>query len=124
MFALTSLILGIHKHCVLIKYSWKGLSYCAVLHLPVLILLEVSITRDKQSPELNEGLFQLEIIGFESLSFQVIAQRLMQSKQTIPHYYLSVDVNMGEVLLVRKELNKVKDLEIPTINSKSFVFSH
>lgn len=43
-----------------------------------------------------------------SLWFQVIAQRLMQSKQTIPHYYLSVDVNMGEVLLVRKELNKVK----------------
>lgn len=38
---------------------------------------------------------------------RVIAQRLMQSKQTIPHYYLSVDVNVGEVLLVRKELNKM-----------------
>ncbi|XP_017915273.1 PREDICTED: dihydrolipoyllysine-residue acetyltransferase component of pyruvate dehydrogenase complex, mitochondrial [Capra hircus] len=38
---------------------------------------------------------------------RVIAQRLMQSKQTIPHYYLSIDVNMGEVLLVRKELNKM-----------------
>ncbi|XP_068936474.1 dihydrolipoyllysine-residue acetyltransferase component of pyruvate dehydrogenase complex, mitochondrial [Petaurus breviceps papuanus] len=36
---------------------------------------------------------------------RVIAQRLMQSKQTIPHYYLSIDVNMGEVLEVRKELN-------------------
>lgn len=40
---------------------------------------------------------------------RVIAQRLMQSKQTIPHYYLSIDVNMGEVLLVRKELNKMLD---------------
>ncbi|KAB1254689.1 Dihydrolipoyllysine-residue acetyltransferase component of pyruvate dehydrogenase complex; mitochondrial [Camelus dromedarius] len=38
---------------------------------------------------------------------RVIAQRLMQSKQTIPHYYLSIDVNMGEVLLLRKELNKM-----------------
>ncbi|XP_012784680.2 dihydrolipoyllysine-residue acetyltransferase component of pyruvate dehydrogenase complex, mitochondrial-like [Ochotona princeps] len=38
---------------------------------------------------------------------RVIAQRLMQSKQTIPHYYLSIDVNMGEVLLVWKELNKM-----------------
>ncbi|XP_023410558.1 dihydrolipoyllysine-residue acetyltransferase component of pyruvate dehydrogenase complex, mitochondrial isoform X2 [Loxodonta africana] len=38
---------------------------------------------------------------------RVIAQRLMQSKQTIPHYYLSIDVNMGEVLSVRKELNKM-----------------
>ncbi|XP_013926228.1 PREDICTED: dihydrolipoyllysine-residue acetyltransferase component of pyruvate dehydrogenase complex, mitochondrial [Thamnophis sirtalis] len=37
---------------------------------------------------------------------KVIAQRLMQSKQTIPHYYLSVDVNMGEILELRKELNQ------------------
>ncbi|XP_077161452.1 dihydrolipoyllysine-residue acetyltransferase component of pyruvate dehydrogenase complex, mitochondrial isoform X2 [Paroedura picta] len=37
---------------------------------------------------------------------KVIAQRLMQSKQTIPHYYLSVDVDMGEILLLRKELNQ------------------
>uniref|UniRef100_A0A8C1XEV6 Dihydrolipoamide acetyltransferase component of pyruvate dehydrogenase complex n=2 Tax=Cyprinus carpio TaxID=7962 RepID=A0A8C1XEV6_CYPCA len=31
--------------------------------------------------------------------------RLMQSKQTIPHYYLSIDVNMDQVLELRKELN-------------------
>nr|XP_046174175.1 dihydrolipoyllysine-residue acetyltransferase component of pyruvate dehydrogenase complex, mitochondrial-like [Oncorhynchus gorbuscha] len=36
---------------------------------------------------------------------RVIAQRLMQSKQTIPHYYLSVDVNMDQVLGLRTELN-------------------
>ncbi|KAF7697087.1 dihydrolipoyllysine-residue acetyltransferase component of pyruvate dehydrogenase complex, mitochondrial [Silurus meridionalis] len=36
---------------------------------------------------------------------RVIAQRLMQSKQTIPHYYLSVDINMDQVLDLRKELN-------------------
>uniref|UniRef100_A0A8D0H3D6 Acetyltransferase component of pyruvate dehydrogenase complex n=1 Tax=Sphenodon punctatus TaxID=8508 RepID=A0A8D0H3D6_SPHPU len=37
---------------------------------------------------------------------KVIAQRLMQSKQTIPHYYLSIDVNMGRILVLRKELNQ------------------
>uniref|UniRef100_A0AAQ5Y4L2 Acetyltransferase component of pyruvate dehydrogenase complex n=1 Tax=Amphiprion ocellaris TaxID=80972 RepID=A0AAQ5Y4L2_AMPOC len=37
---------------------------------------------------------------------KVIAQRLMQSKQTIPHYYLSLDVNMDQVLELRKELNE------------------
>ncbi|XP_076146477.1 dihydrolipoyllysine-residue acetyltransferase component of pyruvate dehydrogenase complex-like [Alosa pseudoharengus] len=37
---------------------------------------------------------------------KVIAQRLLQSKQTIPHYYLSVDVNMEQVLELRKELNQ------------------
>uniref|UniRef100_A0A673XC93 Acetyltransferase component of pyruvate dehydrogenase complex n=1 Tax=Salmo trutta TaxID=8032 RepID=A0A673XC93_SALTR len=37
--------------------------------------------------------------------FILDAQRLMQSKQTIPHYYLSVDVNMDQVLELRMELN-------------------
>ncbi|XP_028666069.1 dihydrolipoyllysine-residue acetyltransferase component of pyruvate dehydrogenase complex, mitochondrial [Erpetoichthys calabaricus] len=37
---------------------------------------------------------------------RVIAQRLMQSKQTIPHYYLSVDVNMDNILEMRRELNE------------------
>uniref|UniRef100_A0A8C4YMD1 Acetyltransferase component of pyruvate dehydrogenase complex n=1 Tax=Gopherus evgoodei TaxID=1825980 RepID=A0A8C4YMD1_9SAUR len=40
---------------------------------------------------------------------RVIAQRLMQSKQTIPHYYLSIDINVGEILELRKELNKVSE---------------
>uniref|UniRef100_A0A673KBA0 Acetyltransferase component of pyruvate dehydrogenase complex n=1 Tax=Sinocyclocheilus rhinocerous TaxID=307959 RepID=A0A673KBA0_9TELE len=39
------------------------------------------------------------------VTHNVIAQRLMQSKQTIPHYYLSIDVNMDQVLELRKELN-------------------
>lgn len=54
---------------------------------------------------------------------QVIAQRLMQSKQTIPHYYLSIDVNMGKVLVLRKELNQVSPgilaWEKPTLFSAS-----
>ncbi|XP_019366142.1 PREDICTED: dihydrolipoyllysine-residue acetyltransferase component of pyruvate dehydrogenase complex, mitochondrial [Gavialis gangeticus] len=45
---------------------------------------------------------------------RVIAQRLMQSKQTIPHYYLSIDVNMGEILVLRQELNEevLKDVKL------------
>ncbi|XP_061754511.1 dihydrolipoyllysine-residue acetyltransferase component of pyruvate dehydrogenase complex, mitochondrial [Nerophis ophidion] len=46
---------------------------------------------------------------------KVIAQRLMQSKQTIPHYYLSVDVAMDQVMELRKELNeevKVRSLKL------------
>jgi len=37
---------------------------------------------------------------------RTIAKRLSESKQTIPHYYLSVDVNMDAVLALREELNK------------------
>ncbi|XP_076338805.1 dihydrolipoyllysine-residue acetyltransferase component of pyruvate dehydrogenase complex, mitochondrial-like [Tachypleus tridentatus] len=36
---------------------------------------------------------------------KVIARRLLESKQTIPHYYLTVDVDMEEVLKLRQELN-------------------
>ena len=43
--------------------------------------------------------------GRECSLFQVIAKRLLQSKTTIPHYYLSVDVEMDDVLALRKELN-------------------
>nr|CAG4648741.1 EOG090X08YX [Polyphemus pediculus] len=35
----------------------------------------------------------------------VIAKRLLQSKQTIPHYYLTVDVTMDSVLSLRQEFN-------------------
>ncbi|XP_006890838.1 PREDICTED: dihydrolipoyllysine-residue acetyltransferase component of pyruvate dehydrogenase complex, mitochondrial [Elephantulus edwardii] len=52
---------------------------------------------------------------------RVIAQRLMQSKQTIPHYYLSIDVNMGEVLSVRKELNKVIEKSGGKISVNDFI---
>ncbi|MBK1697845.1 pyruvate dehydrogenase complex dihydrolipoamide acetyltransferase [Rhodovibrio salinarum] len=36
---------------------------------------------------------------------KTIAKRLSESKQTVPHFYLSVDVEMDAVFKVRKELN-------------------
>jgi pyruvate dehydrogenase E2 component (dihydrolipoamide acetyltransferase) len=36
---------------------------------------------------------------------KTIALRLVQSKQTIPHYYLTVDIKMDDILRIRKELN-------------------
>lgn len=43
----------------------------------------------------------------------------MQSKQTIPHYYLSVDVNMDQVVELRKELNMVRVYEESCNRGKS-----
>ena len=37
----------------------------------------------------------------------VIAKRLLQSKQTIPHYYLSVDINMDSIMSLRQEFNSL-----------------
>ncbi|GFN89440.1 acetyltransferase component of pyruvate dehydrogenase complex [Plakobranchus ocellatus] len=40
---------------------------------------------------------------------QVIAKRLTLSKQTIPHYYLNIDVNVDKILSIRKQLNLSQD---------------
>jgi len=37
---------------------------------------------------------------------KVIAQRLSESKQTIPHYYLTSDIDMTRALSVRKQINE------------------
>jgi pyruvate dehydrogenase E2 component (dihydrolipoamide acetyltransferase) len=37
---------------------------------------------------------------------RVIAQRLTDSKQTIPHYYLTVDISMDQLTELRERLNK------------------
>jgi pyruvate dehydrogenase E2 component (dihydrolipoamide acetyltransferase) len=36
---------------------------------------------------------------------RIIAQRLQQAKQTIPHYYLTVDCDIGKLTAAREEIN-------------------
>jgi pyruvate dehydrogenase E2 component (dihydrolipoamide acetyltransferase) len=43
---------------------------------------------------------------------KVIANRLLESKTSIPHYYLSVSVEMDEVLKIRELLNKEEKVKI------------
>jgi len=40
---------------------------------------------------------------------KVIASRLTESKQTIPHYYLTIEVEMDKILKLRQALNKMSD---------------
>jgi len=35
----------------------------------------------------------------------VIAKRLLQSKQTVPHYYLNIDIQMDKITKLRQEFN-------------------
>jgi pyruvate dehydrogenase E2 component (dihydrolipoamide acetyltransferase) len=39
---------------------------------------------------------------------KIIADRLLESKQTIPHYYLTMDCTVDEILALRKRLNERK----------------
>ena len=47
---------------------------------------------------------------------KVIAKRLSESKQTVPHFYLSVDVEIDALLKARKELNESLETEKLTVN--------
>ncbi|MEQ8745301.1 pyruvate dehydrogenase complex dihydrolipoamide acetyltransferase [Pyruvatibacter sp.] len=50
-----------------------------------------------------------------------IAKRLTQSKQEIPHYYLTIDCNLDEVLRVRKQLNTAGEADGIKISVNDFI---
>ena len=51
---------------------------------------------------------------------KIIAQRLVESKQTVPHFYLTVDVRMDAILALRSRLNKITNTS-PKISVNDFV---
>lgn len=51
----------------------------------------------------------------------VIARRLLESKVTIPHYYLTADINMEKILKVRARFNKRLEKEGVKLSVNDFV---
>lgn len=43
---------------------------------------------------------------------KVIARRLSESKQTVPHFYLSVDCELDELVALRKKINEVSETRV------------
>lgn len=43
---------------------------------------------------------------------KVVANKLTHSKTTVPHYYVTVDVNMDKLLALRQQLNAAQDTKI------------
>lgn len=44
-----------------------------------------------------------------SMTRKVVARRLTEAKQTVPHFYLAVDVELDRLLAVRGEINESED---------------
>jgi pyruvate dehydrogenase E2 component (dihydrolipoamide acetyltransferase) len=65
-----------------------------------------------------------EVVPHDNIR-KVIAQRLTIAKQTIPHYYLSVDCDIGKLLSAREEINaaapKVDDKPAYKVSINDFV---
>lgn len=51
----------------------------------------------------------------------IIAKRLQQSKQTVPHFYLSADVNVDELLCLRQKLNKLLEKDSLKLSINDFI---
>jgi len=52
---------------------------------------------------------------------KVIAKRLQQSKQTVPHYYLTVECNMDNTMKLRQEINTTYDKEGVKLSVNDFI---
>ena len=45
-----------------------------------------------------------EVVPHDNIR-KIIARRLVEAKQTIPHFYLTIDCNIGKLLAAREEIN-------------------
>lgn len=52
---------------------------------------------------------------------KTIAKRLVESKMTIPHYYLSSEINVDNIIKLRKELNATLEKENVKLSVNDFV---
>jgi len=52
---------------------------------------------------------------------KVIAKRLQQSKQTVPHYYLTVECNMDSTMKLRQEINTSYEKEGVKLSVNDFI---
>lgn len=77
-------------------------------------------TQATQQPELSQtgSPIQINAVGdlYEDLKLttmrKVIASRLLESKQTIPHYYLNMDCEMDALMSFRKTLNETSPVKL------------
>lgn len=52
---------------------------------------------------------------------KIIAQRLLESKQTIPHYYLTVDLGLDNIVTLRKRMNELLEKEGVKLSINDFI---
>jgi pyruvate dehydrogenase E2 component (dihydrolipoamide acetyltransferase) len=70
-------------------------------------IVKQDVLATAQSPSTGAASFARgERVMPQSMMRQVIASRLTESKQNIPHFYLTADCNLSKLTALRKELNE------------------
>jgi pyruvate dehydrogenase E2 component (dihydrolipoamide acetyltransferase) len=85
----------------------EGLRASAVVPSASAAPSAISTPAPAPSDEKIRALFALgsyEVVPHDNIR-KIIAQRLVQAKQTIPHFYLTLDCNIGKLLAAREEIN-------------------
>jgi pyruvate dehydrogenase E2 component (dihydrolipoamide acetyltransferase) len=82
--------------------SGKGLKPAAPGAAPATPSIAPSMSDSQVRALFEEGSY--EVVPHDGMR-RTIAQRLTQSTQTIPHFYLTIDCNIGKLLAAREEIN-------------------
>jgi pyruvate dehydrogenase E2 component (dihydrolipoamide acetyltransferase) len=78
------------------------------------VALDVAAAPDRKSSSSAPQTHSAAVAGYDPLTYvevpldamrTMIARRLVEAKQTIPHFYLTTDVAVGRLLALRKEVN-------------------
>ena len=83
--------------------SGKGLAPSAAAAAPGAVPLAVQAPSDDKIRALFEP-GSYEVVPHDNIR-KVIARRLVEAKLTIPHFYLTLDCNIGKLLAAREEIN-------------------
>ena len=80
--------------------------------------------------DLDSAATQTSIPGLSTASYadsetsairQTIAKRLSQSKQTIPHYYLTVEIEVDQLIKLREQMNRMLAKESVKLSINDFI---
>jgi pyruvate dehydrogenase E2 component (dihydrolipoyllysine-residue acetyltransferase) len=82
--------------------SGKGMKPAAAAGAPTAPSIAPSMSDSQVRALFEEGSY--EVVPHDGMR-RTIAQRLTQSMQTIPHFYLTMDCNIGKLLAAREDIN-------------------
>lgn len=78
--------------------------YGRVIKSDILAAQNSSNNRDQNNNKLVQATEEYRAVPNSNVR-KIIAKRLLESKQTIPHFYLSIECNVDKLLALRQELN-------------------
>ncbi len=74
------------------------------------VLQALSSGIDSNSPNIISSNNAYDLLPVSNMR-KVIAKRLLESKQTVPHFYLNIECNLDKLLNYRSQMNEILDKE-------------